>query len=120
MTLKLNLKTPIGVFLVEGAAQFDVFKQIAVIQEVFSDSECGLCASPNIRYVARECKKKVYPELHCVDCQARLAFGLNQEPKLGSMYPKRRLTSSGKPDMKNGELGAHNGWSKYKGDPADE
>lgn len=117
--IKLNLKSPIGTFLVEGATQLDVFKQIAVIQEVFSEKACGLCGCEDLRYVVREVKKKTYPEIHCQSpqCTARLAFGQNQEPKVGWIYPKRRLLKNGKPGKTGeGDFGPHRGWSKFKGD----
>lgn len=119
MTIKLNMKSPIGTFLVEGLTQLEVFKQISMIQEVFSEKCCGLCGSEDIRYVVREVKRKNFPEIHCQNqsCLARLAFGQNQEPKLGWIYPKRRLMKDGRPGKEGqGEFGKHRGWSKFKGD----
>ena len=120
-TLKLNMKTPIGTFLIEGSTQMEVFKTISVVQEVFSESRCGLCGCEEIRYVVREVKKKNFPEIHCQnpECRARLAFGQNQEPKVGWIYPKRKLLKNGKPDPK-GDPGKHRGWSKYRGNDDEE
>jgi len=120
-TLKLNMRSPIGTFLIEGSTQMEVFKAIAVVQEVFSESRCGLCGCEDIRYVVREVKKKNFPEIHCQnpECRARLTFGQNQEPKVGWIYPKRRLLKNGKPDPK-GEFGKHRGWSKYRGAEEDD
>lgn len=121
MSLKLNLKTQVGTFLVEGVTQLDIFKQVATIQEVFSEQSCGLCNDEDIMYVVRAVGKNIFPELHCKnpECGARLAFGMNQEPKLGSMYPKRKLLKDGKPSDK-GLAGEHRGWSKFKGNPDKE
>lgn len=120
MTLKLNMKTPVGTFLVEGNTQLEVFEQISTIQEVFSETSCGLCNCEDLRYAVREVGKFKYPEIHCQnpECLARLSFGQNLAPKLGSLFPVRKLDKkSGKPDRKKGEFGKHRGWSKFKGDP---
>ncbi len=118
MMLKLNMKTPVGTFLVEGATHMDVFGMIANIQEVFSEQQCGLCKQTDVRYVVRDVGGNKFPEIHCQNpnCQARLSFGQNRGEKLGSLYPARKLDKNGKPNRKTGALGDHRGWSKFKGD----
>jgi hypothetical protein len=119
MTLKLNMRSPVGTFQIEGQTQMEVFEAIATIQEVFSEDRCGLCGCEDLKYVVRTVEKFKFPELHCLNiaCQARLSFGQNQEPLKGSLFPIRKLMDKTcQPNRKKGKYGKHNGWTKYKGD----
>lgn len=120
--LKANIKTPIGPFVVEGATQLEVFEAVAQIQEVFSEESCGLCGCESIRYAVREVGGNTFPEIHCQnsECEARLTFGQNRAPKVGSIYPVRKLEKSGKPNRTKGVIGEHRGWTKYRGEPSSD
>jgi hypothetical protein len=104
---------------VEGADIKEVFRRRSEAEEVMGEESCGLCQSKKIRYVVRKAAKgaKSYEffECHCKDCGARLAFG--QSTDTVSLFPKRKLTENGEPNMEDGIFGQHNGWSKFKGDP---
>lgn len=122
MTLKLNMRSPVGTFQIEGQTQMEVFEAIATIQEVFSEEKCALCGCDELKYVVRTVDKFKFPELHCTNmsCQARLSFGQNQEPLKGSLFPIRKLMDkTGQPNRKKGKYGPHKGWTKYKGDDKD-
>lgn len=72
----------------EAKEQRDMFGQIAEFQEVFEESCCGKCKSENLKFVVRkDDEDNEYYELHCQDCSAKLAFGVNK--KGGTIYPKR-------------------------------
>ena len=120
MTMKANLRAGNLTFQIEGANQKDMFKQIAACQEVFSEECCGLCQGTDLRYVVREVDGNDFPELHCLNpqCRAKLAFGQSKQ-KPGVLFPIRKLVESGpeagKPHRKTGNLGKHNGWTKYRG-----
>lgn len=120
MTLKLNMRSPVGTFQIEGQTQMEVFESIAKIQEVFSEEKCGLCGCEDLRYAVRVVGKYKFPELHCTKCQGRLSFGQIQEPK-GELFPIRKLIEkTGQPNREKGKFGSHNGWTKYKGEPDKE
>ena len=81
----------------------DVFKDLSVFQEVFSENTCGKCGSGNLRYVVRENEGNEYFELKCKGCHAKLAFGVNK--KGGGLFPKRKdIDGNWLPD---------NGWMKW-------
>jgi hypothetical protein len=75
-------------FELEASGQKEIFKELALIQEVFSEAKCGLCGSTNIRFVTRSVDGNDYYELRCNDCGAVLAFG--QHKKGGTLFPKRK------------------------------
>jgi hypothetical protein len=106
------LKTPCATFKVEAATPKDMFKAIAQTQEIFCEEKCGLCSKNRLRYVVREVKGNEFPELHCLDCRAKLVFGYSKA-KPGQMFPIRKLTEEGKPCRKTGKPGKHNGWTKH-------
>lgn len=81
----------------------DLFSQISVFQEVFDQAKCGKCGSENIRFVVRNVDDNEYYELRCMDCGARLSFGLNK--KGGGMFPKRK--------DKEGNWLPDGGWVKW-------
>lgn len=75
-------------FELEGSGQKEVFKELAMIQEIFGEEKCGLCGSSNIKFVVRNVEGNDYYELRCADCGAVLAFG--QHKKGGTLFPKRK------------------------------
>ena len=72
----------------EGETQKDIVKQLSSLEEVFGESVCGKCGSENLRWVVRENYGNEYYELRCLDCGAKLAFGVNK--KGGGLFPKRK------------------------------
>ena len=91
--------------------QKEIFAQIAEFQDVFNNTECGLCGGDQIRFVVRGAKTKQgkdveYYEIRCVDrgCRARLSFG--QSLDLKTIFPKRK-------DDEGGYL-PNNGWTVYQ------
>lgn len=75
-------------FELEGSGQKEVFKELAVIQEIFAEGQCGLCNKNNIRFIVRSVEGNDYYELRCSDCGGILAFG--QHKKGGTLFPKRK------------------------------
>jgi len=94
-------------FELEGSGQKEVFKELAMIQEIFSEEKCGVCGCTNIKFVVRNVDANDYYELRCTDskCGATLSFG--QHKKGGTLFPKRK-------DDDNTYL-PNKGWHKYTG-----
>lgn len=90
-------------FELEGEGQKEIFKELATIQEIFSEEKCGLCSSENIRFVVRNVDGNDYYELRCIDCGAVLAFG--QHKKGGTLFPKRKDD--------DGNYMPNKGWHKF-------
>lgn len=90
-------------FRVEAKGQKEMFKELAVLQEVFGEESCGMCKKKNIRYVVRTVDDNDYFELRCTDCGAVLSFG--QHKKGGTVFPKRKDDA--------GSYMEHNGWHKW-------
>lgn len=102
--MKLNYKVNDKLqFELEGSGQKEVFKELAVIQEVFGERSCGLCGKDNIKFVVRNVDDNEYFELRC-DCGGILSFG--QHKKGGTLFPKRKDES--------GQYIPNNGWHKWK------
>lgn len=105
---------------VEGGNQKDLFLEMSKAAEVFGEKECGLCKSPDIRPIVRRVhddkqrKDFDYYENVCNKCGAKLSYGQSNDKV--SLFPKRKLTEDGKPDLVNGKYGKHNGWTKFRGD----
>ena len=57
-------------------SQKDLFSQLSAFQEVFGETKCGKCGSENLRFVVRENDGNEYYELRCLDCGAKLQFGV--------------------------------------------
>ena len=106
--MKLNLTTQNGKISVEfdGESQKDLFGQIASFQEVFEESKCGKCGSENLKYVVRTVDENDYYEIRCLDCGAKLQFGVMK--KGGGLFPKRK--------DKDGNWLPNNGWVKWNKD----
>lgn len=95
-------------FELEGSGQKEVFKELALIQEIFGEEKCGLCGSSNIRFIVRTVEGNDYYELRCADCGALLAFG--QHKKGGTLFPKRKDD--------DGNYLPNRGWHKYQKEKA--
>jgi ribosomal protein L40E len=88
--MKITYTTKNGRIKVEidGESQKDLFEGISKFQEVFDESSCGKCQSENLRFVVRNVDDNLYYELRCLDCGARLSFGVHK--KGGGLFPKRK------------------------------
>lgn len=93
-------------FELEASGQKEIFKELALIQEIFSETKCGICGSTNIKFVVRSIDGNDYYELRCIDCGAILSFG--QHKKGGTLFPKRK-------DDNNNYLPNY-GWHKWTKD----
>lgn len=96
-------------FELEGAGQKEIFKELALIQEIFAEEHCGLCNKSNLRFVVRSVDGNDYYELRCSDCGAILAFG--QHKKGGTLFPKRKDD--------DGNYLPNKGWHKWNKDSKD-
>ena len=83
----------------------ETFKKLAEFQEVFDESQCGLCENENLQFIVRTVEGNDYYELKCKACFAKLAFG--QHKAGGSLFPKRKNTE--------GQYDQHKGWHKWNG-----
>jgi len=90
-------------FELEGSGQKEIFKELAIIQEIFAEEKCGLCSKNNLRFVVRTVDSNDYYELRCNDCGAVLAFG--QHKKGGTLFPKRKDD--------DGNYMPNKGWHKF-------
>tara|TARA_Y100001938_G_scaffold145561_1_gene222497 strand:+ start:2524 stop:2853 length:330 start_codon:yes stop_codon:yes gene_type:complete len=68
--------------------QKELFAQLASFQEVFCETKCGKCGSENLKFVVRQVDGNEYHEIRCLDCGAKLQFGVNK--KGGALFPKRK------------------------------
>jgi hypothetical protein len=91
-------------FELEGSGQKEVFKELATVQEIFSEERCGACKKDNIKYVVRNVDDNDYYELRCLSCGAALSFG--QHKKGGTLFPKRK--------DENGNWLENSGWHKWQ------
>ncbi len=82
----------------------DAFKKLAEFQEVFDESQCGLCRSNDLQFIVRTVDGNDYYELKCQSCFGKLAYG--QHKSEGSLFPKRKL-ADGSYDKE------HYGWHKW-------
>ena len=107
----MKLKYKVGEkleFELEGAGQKEVFKELALIQEIFGEEKCGVCGSLNFRFIVRNVDSNEYYELRCQDCGAVLAFG--QHKKGGTLFPNRK--------DEEGTYLPNKGWYKWTKDRA--
>ena len=91
-------------FELEGSGQKEIFKELALIQEIFAEEKCGLCSSPSFKFCVRSMDGNDYYELRCSECSAVLGFG--QHKKGGTLFPKRKDDS--------GVWLPNKGWHKYQ------
>ena len=90
-------------FEIEASGQKEVFKELALIQEIFGEESCGMCDSSSIKFLVRSVEGNDYYELRCNGCGAILSFG--QHKKGGTLFPKRK-------DDNNNYL-PNKGWHKW-------
>lgn len=91
-------------FELEGAGQKELFKELATVQEIFSEEKCGACKKDNIKFVVRNVEDNDYYEMRCLSCGAALSFG--QHKKGGTLFPKRK--------DENGNWLEDGGWHKWQ------
>lgn len=93
-------------FELEASGQKEVFKELAVIQEIFGEEVCGSCGKDSLRFIVRNVDDNDYYELRCNSCKSLLSFG--QHKKGGTLFPKRK--------DENGNYLSNNGWHKWNKD----
>jgi regulatory protein YycI of two-component signal transduction system YycFG len=101
-------------FELEGVSQTDLFRQIAMVQEVFEDTICSNkdSSSDVVNFVVRHVKDNDFYELQCVDKNkpalryAKKKFGVHKG-KDGTMFPKGGWVKYNK--EKNAELDLQTG-----------
>ena len=103
--MNVTYNTPNGRMSVEFQVdtQVDLFQQLAFFQEVFGETGCGKCGSENLRFQVRNVEDNHYYELRCLDCGAKLAFGVMKQG--GRLFPRRK--------DKEGTWLPDNGWVKW-------
>lgn len=84
-------------------SQKQLFEELALFQEVFDECACGKCGSENLKFVTRTVDDNTYYELRCLDCGAKLTFGVNKNGK--TLFPKRK--------DENGQWLPDRGWVKW-------
>ena len=94
--MKVNYTTRNGRMTVELEAdtQVALVQQLASFSEVFEVDACRNCDSTNIRWVIRKSKDAKgkaydYNELRCMDCGAKLPFGVLDDQTY-RLFPKRK------------------------------
>jgi len=92
-------------FELEASGQKELFKELALIQEIFGEEKCGLCSKNNLRFIVRNVDDNDYYELRCNDCGGILSFG--QHKKGGTLFPKRKDGDNYMPNK---------GWHKWTPD----
>lgn len=101
----------------EGATHLEVVKELAALEEVFSEAKCGKCGSEDIRFRVRSVqdgkKEYEYPEMLCGGCWAKLSFGQSEG---GKLFPVRYEREGG--EYKKDADGNYiprgtRGWVKY-------
>lgn len=108
--MKVNYTSKNGRLAVEfeGKGHTGIWSQIAAFQEVFEENACGKCKSEDLKFVVRKTtdgkKEYDYYELRCVQCGAKLAFGVINDDT-GTLFPKRK-------DKEGNAVGVR-GWVKW-------
>ncbi len=92
---------------VTGTTELELVENLARVQDVFCNDECGLCGSNNIVWQVRNVEDNKYYELICRECWAKLPFGVHRDGK--TLFPKRSMSEE--------EAGKHEvgkrGWRKW-------
>jgi hypothetical protein len=91
-------------FELEASGQKELFKELAIVQEVFGERSCGLCQSSDLKYICRTVEGNDYYEIKCNKCHGVLSFG--QHKKGGTLFPKRKDDSN--------EWLPNRGWYKWQ------
>lgn len=107
---------------VEGNEHMALVKAIVSAQEVFGESHCGKCGKDNLQFAIRKAtdakgkEEYEYPELHCLDCRAKLTYG---QAKDKTLFPVRFKRTGKEYDLdENGKYipKGKNGWVKWNFD----
>jgi hypothetical protein len=66
----------------------EVFRELAILEEVFGHNQCRKCNGTSLRFVVRNVDENDFYELRCNNnnCRAVLRFGANK--KGGGLFPK--------------------------------
>lgn len=99
---------------VDASSVKDLFGQLAVVAEIFSEPSCGACKSQAIIPIVRKSKDKkgkefTYYELKCCKCNSRLAFGQSSDTE--NLFPKRKITNADGVEVYDSQ---NRGWAKWK------
>lgn len=94
----------------EGDTVKAVWKQLAILEEVFCEKQCGKCQGNDLRFVVRNVDDNDFYELHCKNpkCRAKLAFGAHKKGE--SLFPKRKTEDE---ETKKEVYLPDNGWQKW-------
>lgn len=82
----------------------EVFKQLAVFDEVFNNGECPVTNSTNIAFRCREIDGNTFYEVYDKESGYALSFG--QTKQGGKLFPRKK--------DKDGNWLANGGWVKYE------
>lgn len=128
-----TIRTPHGDFSVQAEEPIELWEGVSVINELFSETRCGLCGCTDLRITTRKNKdEEKFHEMVCcglIDvqengktvkkrCGAYLFIGQNR--KGGGLFPVRQLLENGKPQRDGGKFGRHNGWTRFRGEAKPE
>lgn len=99
---------------IESGSVKDLFGQLAVVAEIFSEPSCGACNSQSIIPIVRKSKDKkgkehTYFEYKCQRCNARLAFGQSLDKE--NLFPKRKITDADGNEVYDNKT---RGWAKWQ------
>ncbi len=93
-------------FEVAGDNVKDIFREIALVQEIFeSEAACGCCKGTTIRFLYRVVDDYTFYELACQNIQCRARFSFGQHKKGGTLFPKYKEGDDWLPNR---------GWSRYQ------
>lgn len=93
--MKATYKTRDGrmTFEIDATDLKGIWKQRAMIEEVFEEEKCRKCDGNNLKFVIRKAsdgkKEYEYHEIRCMSCGAKLPFGVLDDGS-GSLFPKRK------------------------------
>lgn len=94
-------------FEAEFGNQKKAFEFIADTQDIFGETCCGVCKSPDIKFESREDKEgHKYYKMRCKACGAQFEFGQN---RVGETLFSKRWDKENKRPMPNG------GWFHWQG-----
>lgn len=94
--MTVTYTTPNGRITVTAnvASAQDRHRMFAAVDELCSETECGMCKSKDIRFVVRRNKSGDWFEMRCNACPAQLDFGARKD---GGLWVKNQDESTYKP-----------------------